>query len=149
MTAEHVNGLQPLLIDVRYPAQQRLVAAPVQGVDHESGKEEIVDGIALPRDFLVDASTVFCMDLGEDGQAIFLRYAPQTLQILPGAGPVEEIWLTGLLVQVCKGIEADNPGAVFTEFTQCLVVEVPDPFRTGVQDPSGPGTHACDRRWPR
>ena len=92
-----------------------------------------VFGQILGGDFLVDPRTVFSMYFGEDGQVIFLRHAPQPSQIIPGAGPVEEVGLTGLLVQVGECIEADNPCTVFAEFAQCLVVKGPDQFGTRVE----------------
>jgi hypothetical protein len=100
--------------------------APFQRVDHESRKEKVVYGIAFLCDFLMNTGSVFSMDLGEDRQLVFLGNVPQTLQVIPGTGPVKEIRLAWFFVQVCECIQANNFCSVLAEFAKGFIVELPD-----------------------
>ena len=47
MAAEHVDSLQPPVLNILDPAQQGLVVAPLQGIYNEPGEKEIIDGITF------------------------------------------------------------------------------------------------------
>jgi len=73
-----------------------------QRIDYESGKKEVVDGIALLCNLFVDAGTVFGMDFGEDDQPILLRNTPQTFQVSQVPGRLKKFGWPGALCRYAK-----------------------------------------------
>ena len=133
MATQHVDGLQSLAADVIDPIEQVGTGTPVQGVNDEAREKEVVDGIAFRRHLFMQPRAVLGMDFGKDGQVIALGDGLQPFQIDPGSRFVEEVGLARSLVQVGKGVEAHDPGAIALELFQGLFVEGPDLLRAGVQ----------------
>jgi hypothetical protein len=93
----------------------RFRVSVLDGVEHQPGEEEVVDREALGRHLVVQALAVLGVDLREDGQVVLPGDGPQPIQILPGAGLVEEVRLSRLLVQVGEGVQPNDLGAIARE----------------------------------
>ena len=62
VAAEHVHRVDVLVLQGVEPAQQGSVDAAVQRIDQQAGQEEVIDDVAFPGYFLVQARAVLRMD---------------------------------------------------------------------------------------
>ncbi len=98
----------------------------VDRVDHEPGKEEVVDGVIPLRQLLVNRCAVFGVDLGEEDQPVVVGDRAKPVEVVPRPGPVEEVDPADLLVEVSEGVEPQDLGAERRQLVERLAVEVPD-----------------------
>ena len=63
VATQHVHRLEVVVDDLTDPTEQAGVLTGVDGVDHQAGEEEVIDGVTLVRELLVEAGAVLGMDL--------------------------------------------------------------------------------------
>ena len=93
---------------------------------HKPRKEKIIGHIALGCDLFIYSLTVGCVDLGQEGEVIFIGYTPYPFQHIPGFGFIKKVRAPGCFGSVGKGIKTDDLCAISCEGLKGIAVEIPD-----------------------